>query len=162
MEWIKSKGQLIALIAMLFTMLSLATGCPAVLPLAPSPFLSTSPSPSPIPSVIITYPAPGAYEIVNNVIITVSVSNFNLVDKIGQANAPGEGHLVYYLDVQPPTTPGKPALTAPGTYAVSTDTSYLWSSAFIGAHTLSVQLVNNDNTPLSLPVTASIKMMVNS
>jgi len=92
----------------------------------------------------------------------VRVSNFNLVDKIGQANIPGEGHIIYYADVQPPTTPGQPALTAPGTYEVSANTSYLWTNLFTGVHTLGVQLVNNDNTPLSPPVIAQVTMNVNS
>ena len=86
----------------------------------------------------------------------MSVSNFNLVDKVGQANVPGEGHIIYYADVPIPTTQGQPAFTAPGTYTVSTNTSYLWTSLFAGVHTLGVQLVNNDNTPLSPPVTAQV------
>ncbi len=115
------------------------------------------------PTVSIILPTPGGYEFVNNVWITVNVSGFKLVDKTGQANVPGEGHLVYYLDVQPPTTAGQPALSAPGTYVVSVDTSHLWSTLFFrGPHTLSVQLVNNDNTPLSPPVTAQVPMNVNS
>jgi hypothetical protein len=128
----------------------------------PTPTPSPTPAHGPAPSISITYPAPGAYEIVNNVLIVVSVSNFNLVNKIGQANVPGEGHIIYYADVQPPTTPGQPALTAQGTYAISENISYLWTSLFAGPHTLSVQLVNNDNTPLNPPVTYSINMTVNS
>ena len=92
----------------------------------------------------------------------MQLSNFKLVDKTGQANVPGEGHLIYYVDVQAPTTPGQPALTAPGTYAISVSTSFLWPKLFQpGPHTLSVQVVNNDNTPLSPPVTAQVAMNVN-
>ncbi len=91
----------------------------------------------------------------DNISVMVQVSNFNLVDKIGQANVPGEGHLIYYLNVQPPTTPGQPALSAPGTYAASPATSYTWTGLFEGVWTFSVELVNNDNTPLVPPVVAS-------
>lgn len=88
--------------------------------------------------------------------ITVNVTAFKLVDKIGQQNVPGEGHIIYYLDVPPPTTPGKPALTAPGTYAIGTGTSYQWPNVKDGGHVFYAQLVNNDNTPLSPPVTAKV------
>ncbi len=91
----------------------------------------------------------------DNVSVVVQTYNFNLVDKIGQANVPGEGHLIYYLNVKPPTAPGQPALTEPGTYAVSANTSYLWTSLYEGVWTFSVELVNNDNTPLVPPVVAS-------
>jgi hypothetical protein len=99
---------------------------------------------------------------VYNEVVAVSISNFNLVDKIGQANVPGEGHLTYYADVSIPTTSGEPALTATGTYAVSASTSYTWTVLLPGKHTVGVQLVNNDNTPLSPPVTTSMNMNVNT
>lgn len=94
--------------------------------------------------------------------ILVSVSGFNLVDKIGQANVPGEGHIIYYMDVQPPTTSDKPALTEQGSYVISAGTSYLWRLTVTGKHTLYVQLVNNDNTPLAPPVTAQVNFLVNT
>ena len=96
----------------------------------------------------------------DNVSVVVQVSGFALVDKIGQANVPGEGHIIYYLDVQPPTTPGQPAVTAPGTYAASAATSYVWTELAEGVYTFSVELVNNDNTPLVPPVVSSITINV--
>ena len=96
----------------------------------------------------------------DNVSVVVQVSGFALVDKIGQANVPGEGHIIYYLNVQPPTTPGEPAVTAPGTYAASAAMSYVWTDMAEGVYTFSVELVNNDNTPLVPPVVSSVTVNV--
>lgn len=85
--------------------------------------------------------------------VTVIVSNFNIANKIGQPNVQGEGHLIYYLDVTPPVTEGLPAVTSAGTYAEIADTSYTWQNVKAGSHFISIQLVNNDDTPLNPPVT---------
>jgi hypothetical protein len=90
-----------------------------------------------------------------DVTVKAKVSNFNPVNKIGQTNVPGEGHLIYYLDVTPPTTPGKPAMTADGTFAETADASYIWPNVAAGNHFLYVQLVNNDGSPLTPAATAS-------
>ncbi len=87
--------------------------------------------------------------------VKITVSKFTIVNKLGQPNVPGEGHVIYYLDVTPPITPGKAAVTAPNTYSETADTSYTWPNLAAGSHTLSVQLVNNDGTPLNPPVTTS-------
>jgi hypothetical protein len=84
----------------------------------------------------------------NSVTIRMFVERFNLVDKTGQQNSPGEGHIVYYMDVTPPMEGGESALSAEGTYTVSTDTSHTWSNIQPGMHAFWVQLVNNDNSPL--------------
>jgi hypothetical protein len=81
--------------------------------------------------------------------VTASVYNFKLNDdNIGKANVPGEGHYIYYLDAAPPTTQGQPAFTAPGSYRISASHAVSWNNVPVGEHTLAVQLVNNDNTPL--------------
>jgi hypothetical protein len=82
-----------------------------------------------------------------DVTVSTIVSNFNLADKIGQLNVAGEGHIVYYLDVTPPTAQSQPALTAVGTCFESTATSYTWHNVPAGFHYYSAQLVNNDSTP---------------
>jgi hypothetical protein len=84
------------------------------------------------------------------------MDNFVLVDKFGQANVAGEGHVHYFLDAIPPTDPGKPAVTAPGTYVPTTATSYTWQNVPAGDHIIGVELVNNDHTPLVPPVTQVI------
>jgi len=54
------------------------------------------------------------------------MQNFSIVDKLGQANAPGEGHIHYFFDAEPPVMQGSPAVTAAGTYAATTGTNYPW------------------------------------
>jgi hypothetical protein len=93
-----------------------------------------------------------------DVTVSVTVSNFNLVDKEGQAAVPGEGHIIYYFDKTPPTVSGQSALTEAGTYAVSMNTSYTWHNVKPGAYFFSVQLVNNDDTPLN-PKTVFIDLV---
>jgi plastocyanin len=92
--------------------------------------------------------------------VTVSVTNFDLQAKYGQANAPGQGHIHYFMDVTPPTAAGKAAVTDAGTWTNTTATSYTWHNVGGGAHTFSVELVNNDHTPLAPPVTATVNVLV--
>jgi hypothetical protein len=87
--------------------------------------------------------------------ISTDIRNFKVFsDKIGQSAMPGEGHFIYYFNVSPPTTPGKPALTEEGTYAITADSIASWLSVLPGEYKVWVQLVNNDNTPLEPPVIA--------
>jgi plastocyanin len=59
-----------------------------------------------------------------------------------------------------PTTPGVPAVTEPGTYAVSISNTYTWTDVSEGTHTFSVELVNNDHTPLEPAVYKTISVTV--
>jgi len=82
--------------------------------------------------------------------VLVEVSNFKLVDKPGEANIPGEGHIHYYLDSEPcEVSPDK------ANFADTSETLYYWPAIGRGPHTFRVELVNNDHTPLDPPVTAS-------
>ncbi len=119
-------------------------------------------SSSSAPTVTITAPKAGATLGVGSATVTVKVSNFNLVNKLGQANVAGEGHIHYFMDVDPPTAPGQPAFTAAGTYAATTSTSYTWLNVPAGTHKFSVELVNNDHTPLTPPVVASVTVTVSA
>lgn len=107
------------------------------------------------PTVTITTPAQGASVAAGNVTVTVTVTNFSVVNKLGEAAVPGEGHVHFYLDAQPPTTAGQPAITQQGTYHATATTTYTWPDVKAGQHTFAVQLVNNDHTPLSPPVLAT-------
>jgi plastocyanin len=113
------------------------------------------------PSAVILTPRDNGVVDGNSITVTVQVVNFNLVDKLGQANAPREGHIHYFLDVDAPTAQGQPAVTAPGTYAASAATSYTWQNVAPGTHTLSIELINNDHTPLETPVVSKIAVKVN-
>jgi hypothetical protein len=93
--------------------------------------------------------------------VSSAVSNIRLSDdSIGKANVPGEGHIIYYLDVTPPTSPGEVATTSPGTFKATTDDFHTWPEVPAGDHTLWLQVVNNDNTPLDPPVIAEITITV--
>lgn len=88
-------------------------------------------------------------------------SNFQVVNKLGQPPASGEGHVHFYMDVaKVPTEPGKPAVTAQGTYHATAGTSHTWEDVPAGSHTFSAQLVNNDHTPLSPPVSETVTVTV--
>jgi plastocyanin len=92
--------------------------------------------------------------------ISVKPSNFNIVNKMGQPAASGEGHIHYFMDVAAPTAPGKPAVTANGTWVTTTDTSYTWHDVSPGMHNFSIELVNNDHTPLNPPVVDTVLINV--
>jgi plastocyanin len=102
-----------------------------------------------VPAIKILEPTDGSEIQGDNVTVVVDVSDFELVDKLGQENVEGEGHIHYYMDAAVPTAPGNPAITAPGTYAPIANTSYTWQNVAPGMHNFSVQLVNNDHTPLA-------------
>jgi alcohol dehydrogenase (cytochrome c) len=112
------------------------------------------------PQVMITNPKDGAVLPQGDVTINVDVENFDLVERQGEQKAAGEGHLHYYMDVPVPTIPGKPAITAEGTYAHTASTSYVWRNVTPGMHNFSVQLVNNDHTALEMPLTDKITITV--
>lgn len=114
----------------------------------------------PAPQLQITSPIAGASVIGPNVSVSTAVQNFNLVNKFGQASVAGEGHIHYFLDVVPPTTPNVEAFTAAGTYAASVATSFVWTNLSLGAHKLSAELVNNNHTPLQPAVVVSINVTV--
>ncbi|MBI2830057.1 MAG: DUF4399 domain-containing protein, partial [Chloroflexi bacterium] len=113
------------------------------------------------PTVRITLPAAGASVPAGSVTVNIEVSNFKIVP-IGGANAPGEGHIHYYKDVEIPTTAGQPAVSAAGTYKAVPGTSTTWENMAAGSHTFGVQLVNNNHTPLSPPITAKVTVTVAS
>jgi hypothetical protein len=109
------------------------------------------------PSIEITSPENGATVSAGALHVDVLVSNFTLVDKLGQANVPGEGHIHYFLDVAAPDTPGKPAIPPAGSiWAATPSTTYSFENVPVGKHTLSAELVNNDHTPLSPPVISTV------
>jgi hypothetical protein len=133
-------GKAAALLTVIIVGLVLTPSCRPVEPVFPLE-----------PQVLLLSPADGSVFPPGFVTVRAYVENFNLVDKVGQANVPGEGHLIYYLDVLPPVTMGESAIPASGTYVISTTLSYTWENLTPGDHILAVQAVNNDNTPLRYP-----------
>jgi len=130
-------------------------------PLEPPVFVTATVTvQTPAPKITILLPQNRSVVPAGDITVTVDVANFNLVAKLSQDNVPGEGHIHYYMDADAPTTPGEPAVTEAGTYAATAATSYTWKNVAAGTHTFSVQLVNNDHTPLSTPVVVKIVVTV--
>jgi predicted lipoprotein with Yx(FWY)xxD motif/plastocyanin len=117
------------------------------------------------PSIEVTSPVNGSTIPAGNVTVSVQVSNFNLVDKLGQPNVSGEGHIHYFLDYPAPTEQGKPAIPPSGanvTWAATPAMSYTFDNVGPGSHTIYVELVNNDHTPLNPPVVESVTFTVSA
>ncbi len=110
--------------------------------------------------VIVIQPSADAVLSSGPVTVRTFVEYFKLVDKTGQSNQPGEGHLIFYKDVTPALSKGKSALTADGTYMITVEKSYTWENVLPGQHSFWVQLVNNDNTVLEPPVAVRIPVTV--
>lgn len=129
-------------------------------PVVPLVVAKISVNATPVPTLTIVTPTNGVVTPSSNIAVAVQVTNFNVVDKQGQTNVPGEGHLHFYLDVTPPTTPGQPAIPTSGVWAHVSATTYTFNSVVPGPHTIWVQLVNNDHTPVTPPVVAQIRVTV--
>ncbi|WP_440951371.1 PQQ-dependent sugar dehydrogenase [Methanosphaerula subterraneus] len=102
-------------------------------------------------AIMITSPQNGTVVTPGNVTVTAMVSNFSVVDKQGQANVAGEGHVHFYMDVnQIPDTPGQPAIPTDPTAVWNhvSGTTYVFTNVTPGQHRFAVQLVNNDHTPV--------------
>ena len=116
-------------------------------------------APDKAPQVDITNLTDGDTLPPGNILVTAGVSDF-IVSRtdMGVLNRAGEGHLIYYIDEDPPTDQGVPATT--DTSMVSVNDSHLWKGIIEGKHTFSVQLVNNDDTPLETPAFVTVTIDV--
>ncbi len=150
------------LIATIVILLGCAAPAPAPAPPpapAPAPPPTPPTAPVPPPSIKIISPEGGATVAEGSVDISVEVMDFNIVTPTSE-KVPGEGHIHYYLDVDIPTAPGEPAVTAPNTYKATTETMVTWDKVGPGMHTFGVQLVNNDHTPLEPPAILQVTVNV--
>ena len=112
------------------------------------------------PTIKITLPAEGAMLPPGDLTVHVQVSNFELVDKLGETPVKGQGHIHYFLDTTPPTIQGQPAIPKGGTFAPSTELSHTFTDVGPGQHVLAVELVQNNHTPLNPAVVDSITVTV--
>lgn len=131
--------------------LSLLLSCRQTEPLAPEE-----------PIVVLLSPADGSTLVSGDVEVRIYLQNFRMVQGAGQPNKSSEGHAIYYLDMNVPLNSGTKATTAPGTFAASAGTSYTWPNVPPGQHMFTVQLVNNDDTPLYAPVTVRANVTLKS
>jgi plastocyanin len=153
MKIFKNRLFYLVLLALILIPLAALTAC------SKTPTVTTTATPT-TPAIIISSPTGGVVPQIGDVTVSVQVTNFTLVNKLGLANAAGQGHIHYFMDVDAPTTAGKPAVTAAGTYAATPDISYTWHNVGGGPHKFSVELVNNDHTPLNPPVVATVNVTV--
>jgi hypothetical protein len=110
--------------------------------------------------VIVLQPSADSEISSDKITVRTYVEYFKLVNKIGEQNQPGEGHLIFYRDVTPPAVRGTSALTPEGTFAISVEKTYTWSDVTPGKHSFWVQLVNNDNTSLEPPAAVRVPVTV--
>jgi hypothetical protein len=128
----------------------------------PTPETATEAGETAEVSVAITAPENGAVLDAGDIEVTLDITEFEIVEKIGEAPTAGEGHVHYYINVDEiPTAPGQPAITDDETtYHAEATPSYTWLGVRPGTHTFGVQLVNNDHTPLEPPVTDEVTVTV--
>jgi plastocyanin len=112
------------------------------------------------PLIKIISPKDGSTVANGNITVELEVTNFNLANKIGQANTAGEGHIMYYFDIVPPSVPKAPATAKPNNSIASAGKTNVWNNVPAGSHSFTVQLVNNDNTPLDPPAMTGITVQV--
>jgi hypothetical protein len=106
----------------------------------------------------------------NAIYVQLDLTNVNLVNP-KPVNVEGEAHVNFYVDYVPPTTPGsKGALPSPvptgariyvGGSSIAQNLGYQWTKLSNGNHTLSAQVVQNDDTPFNPPLFDSVKVTVN-
>ena len=112
---------------------------------------------SPQPALRIISPTTDAAISGGKTTVTVEVRNADLSS--GAASAKSY-HLHYYLDATIPTAHDGSAIPATGAWASSTKTTHEWSITGAGLHVLAVQLVTQDDRPLSPPVVAAVVVQV--
>jgi plastocyanin len=112
------------------------------------------------PRIKIDEPKESAVISTNNVTIKSNYTFFSVIPHFGMANVRGQGHLHYFKDVTAPTTPGQPAITATGTWNQSANFLNNWTNLAPGRHKFSVELVQNDHTPLVPPVVATVNVTI--
>jgi hypothetical protein len=126
----------------------------------PGPVQPTTPAGGTGPGLAIVSPVNGAVLPAGSITVSVRVTNFRLVPEYGQPYVEGEGHLHYYLSVGVPESSGSSSTMAPVSYIPTTATSYTWQDVPAGTYTFTVELANNDHSPMVPPATASVTVTV--
>jgi hypothetical protein len=115
-----------------------------------------------LPSIGIVSPANGSTVVGPDVTVGTEVFDFTLVPPTGTEMNPGEGHLIYYLDVEPAFIPGQSAIpTDPGaTYAASDQLTHTFQGIAPGSHFVAVLLVFDNHAPVIPPAIAKASFTV--
>jgi len=104
------------------------------------------------PNVGIVSPVPGAIIVGTDVTIEVVITDFTLVPPTGTDENPGEGHIIYYLDMEP-ASPFEPAIPSDpaAIYAVSDQLTHTFEDVAPGPHYVVVLLVHDNDVPVFPP-----------
>jgi len=115
-----------------------------------------------LPSIGIVSPAPGAIVVGPDVTVEVEVSDFTLVPPTGTDENPGEGHIIYYLDMEPVFIPGEPPIPRDpeAIYAVSDQLTHTFEDVARGPHDVVVLLVHDNDVPVFPPAIDKVSFTV--
>jgi len=114
------------------------------------------------PAIGIISPAKGDSVVGPDVTVEVEVTDFTLVPPTGTDANPGEGHIIYYLDVEPVFVPGQPAIpTDPDAiYAASEQLTHTFENVAPGPHDVWVLLVLDNHVPVLPPAIDTVGFTV--
>ena len=114
------------------------------------------------PGIGIVSPALGAIVVGADVTVEVEVTDFTLVPPTGTDANPGEGHIIYYLDMEPVFIPGEPAIpTDPeAIYAASDQLTHTFEDVAPGPHDVTVLLVHDNDVPVFPPAIDKVSFTV--
>lgn len=106
-----------------------------------------------LPSIGVISPAPDSNVIGADVTVEVVVTDFTLVPPTGTDANPGEGHIIYFLDFEPPFIPGQSAIPDDPNvvYAATHETSHTFQDVQPGSHEVFVLLVLDNHCPVFPP-----------
>jgi len=117
-----------------------------------------------LPAIRIVSPEQGQQVTGPGVDVGVEVGNFILVPPSGTGTTPDEGHIIYYLDFEPPFAPGQSAIPIDPTvdYAATDLLIHTFANVVPGPHKVTVMLVYDDHTPVIPPAINSAAFHVTS
>ena len=111
------------------------------------------------PQVEINHPDDGSRLRSDDVLVTLTVRSFEIAER-GSEPKDGRGHVIFYLDADPPTDEGRSALRSRASSRRVRGTSFTWKDVEPGRHRLAVQLVRSDDTPLDPPAIDRVAVRV--
>ena len=106
----------------------------------------TSAAPIEAPAVV-SVPLEG----ISDVEVTITTRNFLFAEDNEDTPVKNQGRAIYYMDIIPPTGPEGQEFRDKGTSGMIAESSFTWTDVSPGRYVFSVQLVNNDGTPLTPP-----------
>lgn len=115
-----------------------------------------------LPSIGIVSPSPDSTVIGPEITVEAEVTEFTLVPPTGTDANPGEGHIIYFLDFEPPFIPGQSAIPDDPNvvYAATHETSHTFQDVQPGSHEVFVLLVLDNHCPVFPPTADKVSFTV--